>query len=137
MSWNVYEVANTEEEQPIAWECSECGEVVSAKCNFCPTCGVDTRKEKSMNFVGGVCENVQTPTKSEEPPISAIMGNIDGYLSECLAMLDRMTMSVYGRGLESAPMEDAKCMRDAANITAGKAKTVHMGIRMLMEAIGV
>ena len=39
MSWKVYEVANTEEEQPIAWECSECGVVVEARYNYCPTCG--------------------------------------------------------------------------------------------------
>jgi RNA polymerase subunit RPABC4/transcription elongation factor Spt4 len=37
--WIVYEVANTDEEQPIAWECSECGEVVEAKHNYCPDCG--------------------------------------------------------------------------------------------------
>ena len=45
--WLVYEVANTEEEPPIAWECSECGEVVEAKHNFCPNCGCDMRKEKT------------------------------------------------------------------------------------------
>lgn len=37
--WLVYEVANTEEEQPIAWECSECGAVVDCKTKFCPECG--------------------------------------------------------------------------------------------------
>lgn len=44
MKWIVYEVANTEEEQPIAWRCSECGEVVSAKHPYCPNCG-----EKAAN----------------------------------------------------------------------------------------
>ena len=37
--WLVYEVANTEEEQPIAWECDNCGEVVGVKYDFCPNCG--------------------------------------------------------------------------------------------------
>ena len=45
--WNVYEVANTEEEQPIAWECSECGEVVEVQYNFCPNCGADMRGEQN------------------------------------------------------------------------------------------
>lgn len=44
--WNVYEVANTEEEQPIAWECSECGEVVEVQYNFCPNCGSRMRGEE-------------------------------------------------------------------------------------------
>ena len=38
-TWNVYETADTEEEQPIAWECSRCGEVVECKYKFCPECG--------------------------------------------------------------------------------------------------
>lgn len=37
--WIVYEVANTEEEQPIAWQCPNCDEVVDCKYNFCPECG--------------------------------------------------------------------------------------------------
>ena len=38
-TWEVYETADTEEEQPIAWECSRCGEVVEYKYKFCPECG--------------------------------------------------------------------------------------------------
>lgn len=38
--WSVYETANTEEQQPIAWQCSECGEVVGSLHPFCPNCGV-------------------------------------------------------------------------------------------------
>ena len=41
--WRVYETANTEEEQPIAWECSECEEVVDCKYDYCPNCGADMR----------------------------------------------------------------------------------------------
>ena len=41
--WGVYEVANTEEEQPIAWKCPNCEEVVEARYNFCPECGMDMR----------------------------------------------------------------------------------------------
>ena len=37
--WIVYEVANTEEEQPIAWECDACGAVMDCKTRFCPECG--------------------------------------------------------------------------------------------------
>ena len=37
--WIVYEVANTEEEQPIAWECDACCAVVDCKTRFCPECG--------------------------------------------------------------------------------------------------
>lgn len=43
--WLIYEIANTEEEQPIAWECSNCGEVVDTKYNYCPNCGADMRGE--------------------------------------------------------------------------------------------
>ena len=38
-TWKVYETADTEEEQPIAWQCSQCGEVVECKYRFCPECG--------------------------------------------------------------------------------------------------
>lgn len=72
-----------------------------------------------------------------ETPITAIMGDTDGILGECIAMLDRLTTTVYGRGLETAPRDEAKCMMDAANIQIAKAKTVLMGLKMLMEAIGV
>ena len=44
LRWKVYEVANTEEEQPIAWECPNCGEVVETQHNFCPNCGVKLEK---------------------------------------------------------------------------------------------
>ena len=37
--WVVYETANCDGEPPIAWECPECGEVVSCKYKFCPECG--------------------------------------------------------------------------------------------------
>lgn len=37
--WIVYEVANDEEEHPIAWECDACGAVVDCKTRFCPECG--------------------------------------------------------------------------------------------------
>ena len=43
--WIVYEVANTEEEQPIAWQCSNCEEVVDCRYNFCPHCGSMMLKE--------------------------------------------------------------------------------------------
>ena len=43
--WEVYEVANTDEEQPIAWKCPNCDEVVEVKYNFCPECGMDMRGE--------------------------------------------------------------------------------------------
>ncbi len=86
-----------------------------------------------MNFDREEC----MVAKPSETPISEIIGETDGMLNECIAMLDRLTTSVYGRGLTDAPKEEAKCMRDAVAITAGKAKTVLMGIRMLMDAIGV
>lgn len=41
--WLIYEVANIEEEQPVAWECSNCEEIVDVKYNFCPNCGADMR----------------------------------------------------------------------------------------------
>ena len=41
--WIVHEVANTEEEQPIAWECSQCEEVVDCRYDFCPNCGTMMR----------------------------------------------------------------------------------------------
>ena len=44
--WLIYEIANTEEEQPIAWECSNCGEVVDTKYNYCPNCGAGMRGEQ-------------------------------------------------------------------------------------------
>ena len=44
--WEVYEVANTDEEQPIAWRCPNCEEVVEVKYNFCPECGMDMRGEE-------------------------------------------------------------------------------------------
>lgn len=37
--WLVYEVANDEDEHPIAWECDACGAVVDCKTKFCPECG--------------------------------------------------------------------------------------------------
>jgi hypothetical protein len=44
--WIVYEVANTEDEQPVAWQCSECEEVVSCRYNFCPECGKIMMKKR-------------------------------------------------------------------------------------------
>lgn len=39
-TWKVYETADTEEgQQPVAWECSQCGVVVEYKYKFCPECG--------------------------------------------------------------------------------------------------
>ena len=37
--WLVYEVANDEDEHPIAWECDACGAVVDCKTRFCHECG--------------------------------------------------------------------------------------------------
>ncbi len=44
--WKVYDVDDSEEETPIAWECPNCGEVVDTKWDFCPICGMDMRESK-------------------------------------------------------------------------------------------
>lgn len=61
--WEVYEVANTEEEKPIAWRCTNCGEVVGAQHDYCPGCGgkmvsrtterTERTKEESLSFIEG------------------------------------------------------------------------------------
>lgn len=42
--WKVCEVSNHDGETPIAWECSNCDEIVEYKYNFCPDCGADMRR---------------------------------------------------------------------------------------------
>lgn len=37
--WLVYEI--DWDDNPIAWSCSNCGEVVDVKYNYCPECGSD------------------------------------------------------------------------------------------------
>ena len=44
--WIVYEVANIDEEPPIAWKCNNCGEVVEHKWNFCPNCGAKMERRQ-------------------------------------------------------------------------------------------
>lgn len=43
--WIVIKVANADDEPPIAWLCSECGEAVEHEYKFCPECGADMRGE--------------------------------------------------------------------------------------------
>lgn len=72
--WIVYEVANTEEEQPIAWQCPECGEVVSVEYNYCPECGLDMfeKNNRALSSVGekgtcGSCEVKGMPNWINDP----------------------------------------------------------------------
>ena len=86
-----------------------------------------------MNFT---TENaIETPSPCA--PISAILGETDEILSECLALLDKLNTCVSGMGRLEEKKDTAKCMRDAVCITADKAKMVRNGIMQVMEAIGV
>ena len=86
-----------------------------------------------MNFT---TENaIETP--SPRAPISAILGETDEILSECLASLDKLNTCVSGMGRLEEKQADAKCMRDAVCLTADKSRMVLNGIRTVMEAIGV
>lgn len=86
-----------------------------------------------MNFTAENCiEMPQAPA-----PISAILGETDSILSECLASLDKLNTCVSGMGRLEEKKADAKCMRDAVCLTADKARMVQSGIIHLMEAIGV
>lgn len=86
-----------------------------------------------MNFT---TENaIETPVNAA--PISAILGETDEVLSECLASLDKLNTCVSGTGRLEEKKADAKCMRDAVCLTADKARMVLTGIRTVMEVIGV
>jgi hypothetical protein len=86
-----------------------------------------------MNFTTGNC--IETPVNPA--PISAILGETDAILSECLAMLDKLNTCISGMGRLEEKKANAECMRDAVCLTADKAKAVLGGIRQVMEAIGV
>lgn len=86
-----------------------------------------------MNYETNNC--IEMPVNAA--PISAIMGETDNILNECLAMLDRLNTSISGMGRVEEKKLEPKCMADAVRITADKAKSVLAGIRQVMEAIGV
>lgn len=87
-----------------------------------------------MNFT---TENVPMETTTKQVPISAILNEMDGMLSECLGALNKLNTCVSGVGrLEEKP-SDPKCMRECVMLTADKARMVRDGIMQVMEAIGV
>ena len=84
-----------------------------------------------MNYENGIT------MPENNAPISAIMKETDNILNECLASLDKLTTCVYGTGRIEEKKNEPKCMKDAAILTADKAKAVLGCIRSVMEAIGV